>query len=175
MQEYLFTTTGIRLQTIWLYLLFIVALGVWIDGWPVSLSADYPGESIFELVASLDLLLQLARLLLELVILTDDLLVRQVLHVLVNAQIHKHVQLGLAQDKQHEHEHSDQNHVHEKDAHVVRVARIQDPVGTVWLLKPIDVEDVKACVEQNLTHDKPEKKTFWSKVVLLAQHHQHYS
>ena len=175
MQEYLIIPTGIRLQTIWLYLLLIIALGVLINGWPVSLSADYPSESIFELFASLNLLLQLARLLLELVILADDLLVRQVLHVLVHTQIHKHVQLGLAQHKQNEHEYSNQNHVHEKDAHVVRVARIQDPVGTVWLLKPIDVENVKACVEQDLTHDKPEKKTFRSKVVLLAQHHQHYS
>ena len=85
------------------------------------------------------------------------------------------MQLGLAQHKQNEHEHSNQNHVHEKDAHVVRVSGIQDPVGTIWLLKPIDVEDVKASVEQDLTHDKPEKKTLRPKVVLVAQHHQHYS
>jgi hypothetical protein len=65
----------------------------------MTIAAVYPSDLVIT-----DLLLQFVRLLLELVVLTDDLFVSQVLHVLVNSQVHQHVQLSLAKYQQHEHE-----------------------------------------------------------------------
>ena len=112
-----------------------------------------------------DLLLQFVRLLLELVVLADDLFVSQVLHVLVNSQVHQHVQLSLAKYQQHEHEDCYQHYVYKKYAHIVTVTCIQNPVGTVQLLKPVNVENIKPCVKKDLSHYHSKKETLGFEIV----------
>jgi len=84
------------------------------------------------------------------------------------------MQLGLAKNQKHEHEDSYQHYVYEKDAHIVTVTCVQNHEGTICLLKPVNVENVKASVEKDLTHYHSEKKTLRFEIIFECQHHYHY-
>lgn len=107
----------------------------------------------------IDLLLEFIWLFLELVILTDDLFVSQILHILVHSQVNEDIQLSLAKHEKHEHQDCYQYYVHEKDTNIVTVTCVQDPVGTVRLLKPVNVKNIKPSVKKDLAHYHSKKET----------------
>lgn len=113
--------------------------------------------------------MKLAGLFLELVVLTEYLFVCEVLHVLVDAELHEHVQLRLSEDEQREHEHADQDQVHEEDRDVVAVASVHSDEHAVGLLKPDHVEKVEGAIDDNLGYQQVEQDRFAVEVGLLYQ------
>jgi hypothetical protein len=91
-------------------------------------------------------------LLLQFVVLADDLLVSEVLHILVDPQLHQDFELTLSKDEQHKHKDGDQNDVYEEDGDIFGETRIHNVVVSVILLQPVDIEDVEASVQQDLEH-----------------------
>lgn len=130
---------------------------------------DIPRLLLFESV------LQLVRLLLQFVILADDLLVGEVLHVLVDAEFDQDVQLALAEDQEHEHENRYQHYVHEEDGDVVGETRIHHVVVPVILLESDNVEDIERGVEQDLDKHQDEQDCLWSEVLLPREEDESYA
>ena len=159
--------------------LILLLCGLW--GGPVGstghhadLLPDYGDidTSIFRLSEAI---LQLIWLLLQLVVFTDDLLVSEVLHILVDAQLHQDVELSLSEYEKDKNKDCDQYDVYEENRDVVGETSIHNVVVTVFLLQPVDIEDVETSVQQDLEHDQGEEERLGPEVVLSRQHDEGYT